>query len=119
MSRVQLLTTLGRAKIFPRSRRSGSTATGFLDAQSATFNNFTLETFLRCISLVGSDHFDKPKATGLFSMRIVHDRAVFNVSVFLEQTRNVGFRESWRNASDKQIRSSIDSTLFIFFWDTL
>jgi hypothetical protein len=107
------LTSLGRTEVFARCRSSRTSTASLFNAQSATFDNFTLQSLLRSISLVRSDHLDEAEATRFFGMRIQHDRAAFDLAVFVEEARNVGFGETRMYASDEEVRASIDCAFIL------
>jgi hypothetical protein len=107
------LTTLGRPKVFARSRSSGAATTSLLNAQSTALDNFTIQTLLGSISLLGSDHLDEAEATRLLGVRVDHDRAVLDIAVLLEQTGNIGLGQTRVDTSDEKVRAGVDGTFFI------
>jgi hypothetical protein len=102
-SELDWLTSLGRTKIFARRWSSRTSTTSLFNTQSASFDDFTLQPFLRSISLFGSDHLDEAKATRFFGMRIQHDRAALDLTVFVEKARDVGFGEARMYAGDEKV----------------
>jgi len=67
-----------------------------------------LQALFGGLSLIGGYHLDKAEPTRLLGMWIKHDRAVFDVTVLLEQAGDIGFGETWVNPSDEEIRAGID-----------
>jgi hypothetical protein len=48
-------------------------------------------------------------------MGVEHDRAVLDITVLLEQTRNVGFGQARVDTGDKQVGAAIKGTFLILF----
>lgn len=46
-------------------------------------------------------------------MGVDHDRAVLDIAVFLEQTRNIRLGQTGVDTSDEQVGSSVESTLLV------
>jgi hypothetical protein len=46
---------------------------------------------------------------------VQHDRAVIDITVLLEETRNVGFGQAWVDASDEQVGAAIKGTFLFLF----
>jgi len=107
------LTSFRRTKVFARSRCARTAATSLLDAQSAAFDDFTLQTFLGSIRLLTGDHLHEAKATRLLGVRVNHDGAVLDVTVLLEQARQIRLGQTRVNASDKKVGTGILGTLFV------
>lgn len=106
-----LRTSLGWAKIFARRRSPGPGAACFLDAQVATFKGLTLKTLLRSVGLLACCHLDKSEATGFLGMRISHDLTLLYFTILLEEASDFELRQLWMDASDKEIRSRVDSAI--------
>ena len=98
-----MLTSLWRAEVFTWRWGPWSASPSFLNAQSATFDVLTLETFLCCIRLIGSNHFHKAEATGLLGVWIFHDGTSLNFTVLLEHAHDVLLVEARMDASNKEI----------------
>lgn len=107
------LTALGWAKILARSRRTRAGTTSLLDAEGATLNHLTLETLLGRIGLLGCDHLDEAEATGLATMRILHDLALLNLAVLLKEARDLSFLETRMDTSDEKIGARVDGAIII------
>ena len=102
-----------------RSRGSRTIATSLLDAQSATFDCFTLKSFFGGISLLSGSHFHETEASGFLGVRIEHDCCSFDVSIFFEHGAHFLLTKSWMNSRYEEIGSSISSFLIIidgFTW---
>lgn len=107
------LTTLGRAKVFAWGGSPGTTTASLFDAQSATFNDFTLEAFLGSIGLLGSHHLDEAKATRLLGVRIGHDGAVLDIAVLFEEAADVGFGQTRMDTGDEEVGPRVEGTLLV------
>jgi hypothetical protein len=46
-------------------------------------------------------------------VRVEHDRAAFHLSILVEESRDIAFGKTWRNASDEEVRAGIDRAFFI------
>ena len=108
-----LLTTLGRTKVLARGGRTGSSTTGLLDAESATFDGLTLKTLLSGISLVGGDHLDEAEATGLPGVGILHDLALLDLTILLEEAGDLGLLKTRVDAGDEEVGTRVDGTVVI------
>lgn len=95
------LTTLRGSKVFSGSRRAGSGTARLLDTESAAFVLLTLQSLLGSIGLIRGDHLDKSKTTTLLGMRIAHDLTLLDLTVLLEEARNLGLGQTGVDASDK------------------
>ena len=102
-----LRTALGRTEVLARGRSARTSPTSFLNAQGTTFNHLSLQGLLGRISLIGSDHLDKPEATRFLGVRVKHDGAVLDLSIFLKQAGNFLLGETRVNAGDEEIRSGV------------
>jgi hypothetical protein len=105
--------TLGRSKVFARSRSSGAATTSLLNAQSTALDNLALQALLGSISLLGSDHLDEAEATRFLGVRVQHDRAVLDIAVLLEQTGDIGLGQTRVDTGDEKVRAGVDGTFFI------
>ena len=112
VDRIQL-TSLGRAKVLARSGGTRASTAGLLNAQSSTLDNFTLETVLGSISLVRSDHLHEPKATRLLSMGVLHDLALLNLAILLEEAGDLSLGKLGVDTSDEEVGAGVDRTIFI------
>jgi hypothetical protein len=106
-------TSFRRTKVFAGSGRARTATASLLDAQSATFNDFTLQTFLGSIRLLTGDHLHEAKATRLLGVRVNHDGAVLDVTVLLEQARQIRLGQTRMNASNEKVRTSVLGTLLV------
>jgi hypothetical protein len=70
-----------------------------------------LETFASGISSLGGDHLDEPKAARVTRVRISHDIALLDLSIFLEETCHVNLTETWVNAGDEEVGSRVGSEI--------
>ena len=85
-----LRTSLWRTKVLAGSWSARTSATSLLDAQGAAFDDFALQTFFCSVGLFWSDHLDEAKATGFFCVWVQHDRAALDLTVLVEETRDIG-----------------------------
>jgi hypothetical protein len=119
-----MLASLRWTKVLARGRSTWAGTTSLLNAQSATFDNLTLKTFLGSIGLFSSNHLYESKATRLFAVRIKHDLALFNITIFFEETSDFDLRETRMNTSDEEVGTWIDcaiigrGTAVILWWAT-
>lgn len=111
------LTSFRRSKVFAGSRGARTATTSLFDAQSAAFNDFTLQTFLGSIRLVTGDHLHEAKATRLLGVRVNHDGTVLDVTVLLEQTRQIRLRQTRVDASDEKVGAGVLGTLLVIIED--
>jgi hypothetical protein len=81
-----MLASLGRTKVLARRRSTRAGTTGLLNAQGSAFDDLALKAFLGSIGLLSSNHLNKAKATGFLGVRVKHDLAFLNLTIFLEQT---------------------------------
>lgn len=109
------LTALGRSEVLAGGRSTGLATASLLDAQGAALDDLALQALFGSISLLSRDHVDKAEATRLLGVGIDHDRAVLDIAVLFEQTRDVGLRQTRVNTSDKQVGASVDGTLILIF----
>lgn len=100
------------SKVFAWCRSAWTSAASFFDAQGAAFVDLTLKSLLRSVRLFSSDHLHEAKATALAGMWVAHDVALFDLSVFLEETGHLFFGQFRVNAGDEEIRARIDG-LFV------
>lgn len=107
------LTSLGGAKILARSGGTGSGTTSFLDAKSSTFYDFALQTILGSISLIGGDHLHEAEASRLLGVRVLHDLAFLNLSIFLEEAGHFGLGEPGMNTGDEEVGTRVNGSVFI------
>jgi hypothetical protein len=107
--------TLGGTEVLSGCRSARTAATRLLDAQGTALDDLALEALLGCVGLLGSNHVDEAEATGLLGVGVQHDRAVIDITVLLEETRNVGFGQAWVDASDEQVGAAIKGTFLFLF----
>ena len=112
VDRIQL-TSLGRAKVLARSGGTRASTTSLLNAQGSTLDDLTLETILGGISLVRSDHLHETKATGLFSVGVLHDLALLNLAILLEEAGDLSLGKLGVDTSDEEVGAGVDRTIFI------
>lgn len=96
-------TALGRTKIFAGGGCPRTSTTGLLDAQSTTFKLLALEALLGSIGLVRGHHLHKAEATRLPRVRVAHDLALLNLSIFLKHAGHFSLSKTWVNAGDEEI----------------
>jgi hypothetical protein len=109
-----ILTTLGGPKVFARGRGTRAATTSLLNTKSAALDNLTLQTLLGSVGLFRSHHLDESEATRFLGVRVDHDRAVLDITVLLEKTRNVRLGQTRVDASDEEIGASVGGAFFIF-----
>lgn len=107
------LTSLRRTKVLSRSRGTGASATSLLDAQSASFYDFTLQTIFSCISLVGSNHLDEAEPSRLLGMGILHDLALLDLAVFLEEAGDFRLGEAGMNSGNEEVGTRVNGAIFV------
>jgi hypothetical protein len=100
---MEKLTSLGRTEVLARGRGTRASTSSLLNAQRATLNHLTLETFLSSLGLLRGDHLDEAEATRLLSMRVTHDLTLFDIAIFLEHLGNLGFGKTRVNAGDEKV----------------
>lgn len=96
-------TTLGRTKVFARSWCPGTATTSLLNAQRTALNDLTLQTLLSSICLICGNHIHEAKATRLLAVGIHHNGAVVDITVFLEQARDIRLGQTRVNTSDEEV----------------
>lgn len=107
------LTSLGRAEVLAGGGSAGTSTTGHLDAKSSALNDLTLETILGSLSLLGSNHLDETETTGLASVGVLHDLALLNLAVLLEETGNLSLLESGVDASNEEVGAGVPGTILL------
>lgn len=107
------LTALGGPEVFAWGRSTGTATASLLNAEGAALDDLALQAFLGRVGLFSSGHVYEAEATRLLGVRVHHDRAVVDIAVLLEQTRNVGFSQTRVDAGDKQVGAGVDGALFI------
>lgn len=103
MSTDLLLTSLRRAKILARGRRAGASSASLLNAQSSALNFLALQTLLGGLSLIRGDHLDESKSTRFLGVRVAHDLALLNVTIFLKHLGDLSLRQTRVNASHEEV----------------
>ena len=73
-----------------------------------------METFTSSISSLGGDHLDEPKATRVTRVRIAHDVALLDLSIFFEKTSYVNLSETRVDASDEEVGSRVGTEIVGF-----
>lgn len=107
------LTTLGRTKVLARGGRTGSGTTGLLNAESAALDDLALETILGGVGHVGSDHLDEAEATRLPGVGVLHDLALLDLAILLEEAGDLGLLETGVDAGDEEVGAGVDGTIVI------
>ena len=69
--------------------------------------DFALKALLCGVGLIGSDHLDESKATGLLGVGITHDVALFHLAVFLKQTADFLFRQAGVDTRDEEVGARV------------
>jgi len=72
-----------------------------------------LKSLLGSIGLVSSDHLDESKATGLLGMRIKHNLALLDITIFFKEASHFGFRQTWVNSSHEEVGAWVDGTIIL------
>jgi hypothetical protein len=75
--------------------------------------NFTLQTFLGSVSLLRGHHLDETESTRFSGVRVAHDVALLNITIFLEKTSDLVFRETGMYASNKKIGAWVASVIIL------
>lgn len=107
------LTSLRRTEVLAGSGCARASAAGLLDAKGTAVDDFALQAILGSIGLVGGDHLDETESAGLLGMGVLHDLAFLNLTVLLEEARNLAFRQSGMDASHEQVGAGVDGAVFI------
>lgn len=107
------LTTLGRTKVLARGGRTGSGTTGLLNAESAALDDLALETILGGVGHVGSDHLDEAEATRLPGVGVLHDLALLDLAILLEEAGDLSLLETGVDAGDEEVGAGVDGTIVI------
>lgn len=102
---------LGRAKVFARSRGAGTGTASLLDAQGATLDDFALKTLFGSIGHIRSHHLDESEATGFLAVGIAHNLALLDLTVLLEEARNLSLGQLRVDTSDEKVGSRVDGTI--------
>lgn len=108
-----MLTSLWWSKVLAWGWGTWAGAASLLDAQGATLNDLTLKTLLGSVSLLAGDHLDESEATGLLGVWVKHDLALLDLTVLLEKTSDLGFGETWVDASNEQVRPWVDGAIVL------
>lgn len=107
------LTTLRRTEVFARGWGARASTTSLLDAQGATFDDFALQAFLGSVGLFWGNHLDESEAARFLGVRIKHDGAALNLAVFVEESRDIAFGETWSDASNEEVGAGVDCAFLI------
>jgi len=75
--------------------------------------NFTLQTFLGSVSLLRGHHLDETESTRFSGVRVAHDVALLDITIFLEKTSDLVFRETGMYASNKKIGAWVASVIIL------
>lgn len=108
-------TTLRRTEVFARGRGTRAAAARLLNAKGAALDHLTLETFLGSVGLLTSGHVDETETTRLLGVGVQHDGAVLDVTILLEQARNIGLGQTRVDTSHEQVGAGVLGALLIFF----
>jgi hypothetical protein len=108
-----VLTSLGGPEILAGSRGARTSPTSLLNAQCATLDRLTLETFPGSLSLFRGYHLNKAEATGLLGVRVSHNLALFDITILLKHLGHLGLGELGVDASDEKVRSGVDSAIVV------
>jgi hypothetical protein len=102
-----IFTALGRAKIFARGGRARLAATSLLDAQRTTLDHLTGQAVLRLVSPITGGHLDEAEATAVLGVGIAHDVAGFDVTILLEERRELSLVDARMDACHEEIRALV------------
>jgi hypothetical protein len=58
-------------------------------------------------------HLNKAEATGLLGVRVSHNLALFDITIFLKHLGHLGLGELGVDASDEKVRSGVDSAIVV------
>jgi hypothetical protein len=72
-----------------------------------------LKTLLGSISLLSSDHFNETETARLFGVRIKHDLALLDITIFLKEAGNFLLRETRMNTSNEEVGSRVYSAVIL------
>jgi hypothetical protein len=75
--------------------------------------DLALKSFLGGISLVRGDHLDESEAARVLGMGIAHDVALLDLTVLLEETRDLFLRERGVDARDEEVGARVDAVVFL------
>lgn len=109
-----MLTALGRAEILARRGSARARATSLLNAQGPALVYFTLEAFFSSISLFGGNHLDETKSARLAGVRVAHDVALLNFTIFLKEARNLLFGQVRVYSGHEKVGSRVTGGLLVF-----
>jgi hypothetical protein len=105
------LTTLRRSVILARSRSTRASTARLLDAQGSALVDFTLQTLLGSVGLIRGNHFDEAEAARLLRVWVAHDVALLDLTIFLEQTRNLLLAQTGMNTGDEEIGARVAAAI--------
>ena len=66
------------------------------------------------IGLIGGNHLDKTKPTGLFGVGVTHDLAFLDIAVLLEEEGNLILGQRWGNTRDEKVRARVNTVIIVF-----
>ena len=112
-----MLTSLWWTEVLSWGWSTWAGTTGLLNAQSATLNYLTLETFLGSIGLLSSNHLDETETTGFFGVWVKHDLALLNITILLEETSDLLLGKTWVDAGNENVGTRVNSTV-VLRWST-
>lgn len=64
-----------------------------------------MQRFFGGVSLIGGDHLDEAEATALPSVWVLHDVALFDLTILLEEAGNFFFAQSRVDTGDEEVGS--------------
>jgi hypothetical protein len=75
--------------------------------------DFTLETLLGGVGLVGGNHLDEAEAARFLGVRVAHDVALLDLAVLLEQTCDLLLAQAGMDAGDKEVGALVAAAVCI------
>lgn len=99
---------LRRSEVFAGSRGPGARTPSLLDAESPALVDLALQSVLRGIGILRSDHLDEAKATALASVWVTHNVALLDSAVLLEKNSDLLLGQTRVDASDEEVRARVD-----------
>jgi hypothetical protein len=107
------LTALRGTEVLAGRRGAGADATRLLDVQGAALDDLTAQAFYGCIGHVRGDHLDEAEATRLARVGVLHDLALLDLAVLLEEAGDLRLLQARVDAGDEEVGAGVDRALVV------
>jgi hypothetical protein len=107
------LTALRRAEVLARSRGARADTASLLDVQGAALDDLTAQTLDGGISHVRGDHLDETEAARLARVGVLHDLALLDLAVLLEEAGDLGLLDARVDAGDEEVGARVEGALVV------